>query len=64
MGAEGIWRAQLNRLVAIVHPENQASIRVVQKVGFWEERRDVVMRMSAIVYALTAEIAKDRTPQD
>jgi RimJ/RimL family protein N-acetyltransferase len=41
------------KMVAIVHPENHASIRVLQKVGFREERRDVIMGMTAIVYELT-----------
>jgi hypothetical protein len=44
---------KLDRLTAIVHPENAASIRVVQKLGFLEERREVIMGMESIVYCLT-----------
>lgn len=45
---------KLSRLVSIVHPENRASIRVLEKLGFCEERRGVVMGMSSIVCCLTA----------
>ena len=45
---------KLPRLVSIVHPENRMSIRVLEKLGFCEERRGVVMGMSAIVCCLTA----------
>lgn len=45
---------KLSRLVSIVHPENRASIRVLEKLGFCEERRRVVMGMNSIVCCLTA----------
>jgi [ribosomal protein S5]-alanine N-acetyltransferase len=48
---------KLDRLAAIVHPENYASIRVLQKLGFLEERRDVIMGMSSIVCSLTPDRA-------
>lgn len=44
---------KLNRLTAIVHPENAASIRVLQKLEFLEDRREVIMGMESIVYCLT-----------
>lgn len=44
---------ELDRLVAIVHPENHASIRVLQKLGFLEERREVIMGMASVVCCLT-----------
>jgi RimJ/RimL family protein N-acetyltransferase len=50
---------KLDRLTGIVHPENYASIRVLQKLGFQELRRDIVMGMSSIVCYLTPDIARD-----
>ena len=44
----------LKRLGAFVHPENVASIRVLEKVGFREERREKVMGMDSIVFYLDA----------
>lgn len=42
----------LARLGAFVHPENAASIRVLEKLGFRSERQDVVMGMRSIVFGL------------
>jgi RimJ/RimL family protein N-acetyltransferase len=42
----------LKRLGAFVHPENVDSIRVLEKVGFREERRETVMGMDSIVFSL------------
>ena len=42
----------LARLGAFVHPENTASIRILEKLGFRFERQDVVMGMRAIVFGL------------
>jgi len=42
----------LKRLGAFVHPENVASIRVLEKVGFREERHETVMGMDSIVFSL------------
>jgi [ribosomal protein S5]-alanine N-acetyltransferase len=53
---------KLGRLAAIVHPENYASIRVLQKLGFLEERRDVIMGMSSIIYCLTPDTARNPIP--
>ena len=50
---------RLSRLVAFTHPENVASIRVLEKLGFRFERRGVVMGMDAIVFALEGR----RTPR-
>jgi len=43
---------RLNRLGTFVHPENAASIRVLEKMGFRQERRDTVMGMDSIVFSL------------
>ena len=45
---------QLARLGAFSHQENVASIRVLEKLGFQSERRDTVMGMDSIVFALEA----------
>lgn len=45
---------RLTRLGAFVHPENVASIRVLQKLGFNIERRDTVFGMDSIVFFLDA----------
>jgi [ribosomal protein S5]-alanine N-acetyltransferase len=55
---------KLNRLTAIVHPENHASINVLHKLGFGEESRAVVMGMNSIVYGLTLGVARNVLPQD
>lgn len=55
---------KLDRLTAIVHPENYASIRVLQKLGFLEERRDVIMGMSSIVCGLTPDTSRNPIPHD
>ena len=44
----------IQRLGAFVHPENIASIRVLDKLGFHAERRDTVMGMDSIVFSLDA----------
>ena len=46
----------LSCLVSIVHPENLASIRVLQKLAFVEDRRAEVMGMNSIIYRLTAPL--------
>jgi NAD-dependent dihydropyrimidine dehydrogenase PreA subunit len=46
---------RLSRLGAFVHPENVASIRVLEKVGFHAERRVTVMGMESIVFLLDAK---------
>ncbi len=45
----------IDRLIAIVHSENVASIRVLAKVGFRAERRDTIMGMNSIVFSLGAK---------
>jgi RimJ/RimL family protein N-acetyltransferase len=47
-------------LVSIVHPDNHASIRVLRKLRFVEERRAKVMGMNSIVYRLTAPASENR----
>jgi [ribosomal protein S5]-alanine N-acetyltransferase len=44
---------QLDRLVAICHPENSASIKILRKLGFFEERRDTIMGMVSLVFLIT-----------
>ena len=45
---------RLKRLGAFVHPENVASIRVLEKVGFRQDRRGIVTGMDSIVFSLDA----------
>ena len=42
----------LSRLGAFAHPENRASIRVIEKLGFKVERRGMVFGMDSIVFSL------------
>jgi RimJ/RimL family protein N-acetyltransferase len=49
----------LGQLGAFAHPKNLASIRVLEKVGFHAERRDMVMGMDSIVFFLDAGARKD-----
>ena len=46
---------RLDRVRAFVHPENLASIRVLAKLRFREERRDTIMGMNSILFLLDAE---------
>lgn len=45
----------LDRLTAMAHPENTASIRVLAKLRFHEDRRGTIMGMESIVFSLDAE---------
>jgi [ribosomal protein S5]-alanine N-acetyltransferase len=45
----------LDRLMAMVHSENRASIRVLMKLKFREERRDTILGMDSILFSLDAE---------
>lgn len=47
----------LSSLVAIVHPENHTSIRVLEKLRFVKERRAQVLGMDSMVYRLSTEPA-------
>lgn len=49
---------RVGHLGAFVDPENVSSIRVLEKVGFRAERRDVVMDMDSIVFSLDANARK------
>ena len=42
----------INRLTALVHPENIASIRVLEKLRYQPERRDTIMGMNPILFFL------------
>lgn len=48
----------LQRLTAMVHPENAGSIRVLAKLGFGKDRRDTVMGMDSILFSLDARSAR------
>ncbi len=45
----------IDRVTALVHPENVASIRVLEKLRFQRVRRDTIMGMKSIVYSLDAK---------
>ncbi len=42
----------IDRLTALVHPENIASIRVLEKLRFHADRRDTIMGMKSILFFL------------
>ena len=48
----------LDRLTALVHPENYPSIRILEKLGFHLEKRDTVMGMNSILFSLVANDAR------
>ncbi len=48
----------LDRLTALVHPENCPSIRILEKLGFHLERRDTIMGMNSILFCLAAKDAR------
>jgi RimJ/RimL family protein N-acetyltransferase len=48
---------RVGHLGAFVDPENVASIRVLEKVGFRAERQDVVMGKKSVVFSLDAGMA-------
>lgn len=48
----------IDRLTAFVHPENVASIRVLEKLRFHAERRDTIMGMNSILFRLSARDAQ------
>lgn len=48
----------VSRLGAFVHPQNVASIRVLEKVGFRAERHEMVMGMDSIVFSLDAKTSR------
>ncbi len=49
---------RFDQINAFVHPENTASIRVLEKLKFQTLRRDTIMGMDAIVFFLRAENAR------
>jgi RimJ/RimL family protein N-acetyltransferase len=48
----------LDRLTALVHPENAASIRVLAKLRFRVERQDTIMGRNSILFTLDAKDAR------
>jgi [ribosomal protein S5]-alanine N-acetyltransferase len=42
----------MDRLTAFAHYQNSASIRVLRKLRFHEERRDTIMGMDSIIFSL------------
>ncbi len=45
----------IDRLTALVHPENVASIRVLEKLRFHADRRETIMGMNSILFSLDAK---------
>jgi RimJ/RimL family protein N-acetyltransferase len=54
----GFGEFHFDQINAFVHPENIASIRVLQKLNFRTVRRDTIMGMDAILFALRAKDAR------
>ncbi len=52
----------LERLTAMVHPDNVASIRVLAKLRFREDRRDSILGMNSILFFLDADAYKQTGP--
>jgi len=50
----------IDRLTALVHPENVASTRVLEKLRVQPERRDTIVGMKSIVYSLDAKEIRGR----
>lgn len=48
----GFEHARLERVIALAHPENKGTQRVMQKAGLRYERRGVYFEMECAVYAL------------
>lgn len=48
----------VSRLGTFVHPENVASVHVLEKVGFRAERHEMVMGMDSIVFSRDAKTSK------
>lgn len=46
----------IDRLTAFVHPENLASIRVLDKLGFHADGQETVMGMKSILYSLVRRL--------
>jgi [ribosomal protein S5]-alanine N-acetyltransferase len=57
-------RFHLSALVAIVHPDNAASLRVVQKVGFRQRGPETVMGMPCVVFDLATGPVPDASIGD
>ena len=45
----------IDRLTALVHPENVTSIRVLEKLRFHADRRETIMGMNSILFSLDAK---------
>jgi ribosomal-protein-alanine N-acetyltransferase len=45
----------IDRLTAFVHPENVASIRVLEKLAFHAQGRETIMGMNSILFSLSAK---------
>ncbi len=54
----GFDELHFDQINAFVHPENVASIRVLEKLNFRTLRRDTIMGMDAILFSLRAEDAR------
>jgi RimJ/RimL family protein N-acetyltransferase len=49
----GFWQVKLDRIVAIAHPENIASVRVIQKVGMKYEKNAHYYGHDVVYYAIS-----------
>ncbi|MBG1240516.1 GNAT family N-acetyltransferase [Nostoc sp. NZL] len=49
----GFWQAKLDRIVAIAHPENIASVRVIQKVGMKYEKNASYYGHDVVYFAIS-----------
>jgi RimJ/RimL family protein N-acetyltransferase len=49
----GFWQAKLDRIVAIAHPENIASVRIIQKVGMKYEKNASFYGHDVVYYAIS-----------
>jgi ribosomal-protein-alanine N-acetyltransferase len=49
----GFWEVKLDRIVAIAHPENIASVRVIQKVGMKYEKNATYYGHDVVYYAVS-----------
>ena len=52
----GFETANLNRIIALVLPENQASKRVIQKVGFDYEKQIHIFGLDVLYYSLETNL--------
>lgn len=52
----GFETANLNRIIALVLPENQASKRVIEKAGFDYEKQIHIFSLDVLYYSLETNV--------